>query len=379
MTQLPSVPGVFYLGISELGNLDPTNAQDVERLFYSSICTAAEVDRVLVPHSAEDYLLKMRADAALDSTRLLRVILARKRRQGGSWHFGDHFDRAAIDAYLSVLPGDLHAQCSTVPAGLVFSNDPNGACIRTDYGNIVVVSECLRYFLYFMTLAFLDCDVSVPLDVRQNALRIAMRTMLQMEATDFDLDPRGRVPELLDSQVRAHVTQQLMFVIGHEYGHHVLRHLEKGKTVPRQLFVLPEGSRGKAYDFYNHSQCQELEADEWSIRSPRLDIQGRRDLAVGGAMFFAFLMVYDQVVQQLFPLPATQERTHPQPMDRLTTLSSHTWELSGIEAMGLLDTVSSFSAFLSDDISTNVEAYETYGSVYLGSWRGKPLVDRVDY
>ncbi|MOA07752.1 hypothetical protein D3C78_1274690 [compost metagenome] len=34
---------------------------------------------------------------------------------------------------------------------------------------------------------------------------------------------------------------------------------------------------------------------------------------------------------------------------------------------------------LMEDVAVNFESYEFYGSIYLGSWRGKKLVDRVDY
>jgi len=34
---------------------------------------------------------------------------------------------------------------------------------------------------------------------------------------------------------------------------------------------------------------------------------------------------------------------------------------------------------LSEDVALNIESYESYGSMYLAQWRGKVLVDRVDY
>lgn len=38
-----------------------------------------------------------------------------------------------------------------------------------------------------------------------------------------------------------------------------------------------------------------------------------------------------------------------------------------------------FKDLLQDDVATNIEFYEFYGSVYLGEWRGKILRDRIDF
>jgi len=38
-----------------------------------------------------------------------------------------------------------------------------------------------------------------------------------------------------------------------------------------------------------------------------------------------------------------------------------------------------YKRFLKEDVALNFESYEFYGSIYLGQWRGKVLVDRVDF
>jgi len=97
--------------------------------------------------------------------------------------------------------------CSDITGGLVFSNDPNGACERTDYGDIITVSSALEYFLFFMNMAYLDFGVEVPSHVRVAAQRIAIRTMLKTEALDFDMDARGIIPPELKLQIDALVVQ----------------------------------------------------------------------------------------------------------------------------------------------------------------------------
>jgi hypothetical protein len=38
-----------------------------------------------------------------------------------------------------------------------------------------------------------------------------------------------------------------------------------------------------------------------------------------------------------------------------------------------------YKEILQENIECNMDEYERYGSVYLESWRGKGLIDRVDY
>lgn len=50
---------------------------------------------------------------------------------------------------------------------------------------------------------------------------------------------------------------------------------------------------------------------------------------------------------------------------------------------GSLKTIDHYKKILLEDASKNIEAYETYGSVYLdkpnSEWRGPELRDRIDY
>ena len=49
----------------------------------------------------------------------------------------------------------------------------------------------------------------------------------------------------------------------------------------------------------------------------------------------------------------------------------------------LINLIAPLKDFLQDNISTNIEMYEVFGSVYLSEpnteWRGRELIDRVDY
>ncbi|MCM3904682.1 MAG: hypothetical protein ND866_23540, partial [Pyrinomonadaceae bacterium] len=99
------------------------------------------------------------------------------------------------------------------------------------------------------------------------AQRIAIRTMLKTEALDFDMDPRGIIPDRITQQNNFVVAKQIQFIIGHEYAHHIHGHLDRNAIVDQPLFLRlhNEAPEQKWERFYNHNEKQELEADESSL------------------------------------------------------------------------------------------------------------------
>lgn len=90
------------------------------------------------------------------------------------------------------------------------------------------------------------------MDVAKHALVLAIRIMLQKEALDFELDPRGDVPEDVNVQLETYTLFEMFFVIAHEYSHSILKHLDSRNIVEST----------DHYVYYNQSQLQEFEADE---------------------------------------------------------------------------------------------------------------------
>ncbi len=102
--------------------------------------------------------------------------------------------------------------------------------------------------------------------------------------------------------------------------------------------------------------------------------------------WFAYLDVYQHVSEQLFPRSPWSMRTHPEPLERLWNIFDKCGvkaKLDKTEPEKFLKDTAKWKGFFQEDVATNIENYETYGSVYLDApntkWRGRELQDRVDY
>jgi len=254
-----------------------------------SLCDADEIERIFNVSSADDYLLKLRANATVEHIRIYRVFLSRKRKHRGEWSFSKYFDMAPFDNYINHLSDDDYTTAEKLSAGFVFCNSPNGRIIKTEFGNIITISESLRYFIYFMNLACLDFEESdLPGDVRAAAIKIAIRTMLQTEALDFDIDPRGEIPEPVDKECQYHTDRQLEFVIGHEYSHHFLGHLDNGKLIDESMMATLDSQEFK-HKTYSYLQQDEFAADIDAIERPIYSLEEREDMLNRALFFFVYL------------------------------------------------------------------------------------------
>jgi hypothetical protein len=283
------------------------NESTVSYIPYIGFLNKEQISRVMNIQNSKDYLLKQRADIILDKIRIHRVI---KKRQYYSkdWDFEAHFDETPFINYLKLLEYDDYENIEKITYGYIFCDDPNGRIIQTDYGNIVTVSESLRYFLYFMNLCFLTFDsIDVPVDVRHSALIIAIRTMLQTESLDFELDPRGIIPKELEKQLIEYTNLQLEFIVGHEFSHHLLNHLDNASIIEKSMFE-------RDYDIYEkvytYGQLQEFEADLDAIKRPIMSDEMRKNFANRALFFFAYFEIYDNVKEQIFP-SHNRVKSHP--------------------------------------------------------------------
>ncbi|MED3311231.1 hypothetical protein COK59_04710 [Bacillus thuringiensis] len=370
----------FINGYSQIPG-DSDNADDSG--FFRGFCNEDEIKRLREPQNGEDYLLRLRAEAVVDNTRILRVI-SKRSKKNENWNFTNHFSVREFNYCLDRLTEEDKNKLKKVPMGFVFSDDPNGACMKTKFGNIIVVSETLRYFLFFMNLFMLNFDEEVPIDVMEAALTIAIRTMLGAEALDFDLDPRGIIPEEIQYKIDLVVENQLRFVIAHEFSHHILGHLDGKSVVNRELYKIFDDKKGNnTYEFYNNRQQQELEADEAAIMRLNFKNQWEFESLVHDAiLFFVYLDIYDSVCNKINSQEHL-EKTHPNPLDRMWNIyevikDRVSFDKSIIE--NALRIAGIVKGYLKRDLDTNnTEKYRSYGSVYLGKWRGPVLIDRIDY
>jgi hypothetical protein len=268
------------------------------------------------------------------------------------------------------------------------NNDPNGAYSISAFGPVVTLSLAEKFFLYFMNLAYLNLEIDVPVPVRISAHTIGIRTMLKTEAMDFDVDPRGIVPAKADRFLRRLTQDQLEFIIGHEYAHHLCRHLETAAEVDRPMFArfAQEPANGPSDRVFNLNEQQEFEADDSALGRVRHDSDAYGRLVFGAVTWLLYLDVYQSISDQLFPMPPWKLRTHPLPIERLTRIRENHVSKAGLSGE-MIDEMARQTSFykdwLNEDLAVNIEKYENYGPVYLSKpntpWRGPELRDRVDY
>ena len=364
------------------------DSDQLERLWYRAICSDHEIDRILAVADGRDHLLKLRADALVDHVRLLRVYRARARRAGSDWSFEGSFDTRHFERFLESLPPDARNECNGVTYGNFFSNDPGGQIQPTEYGPIVTISESIQYFLKFMHLALMDYSTKVPMHVRWSALRIALRVMLQTEALDFDLDPRGIISEEIAEAISRPMAGQLQFIAGHEFAHHILGHLSEDDVSDRPSFIPVLGSDEPVgvRPVYNRSQLEELEADVQAILLPKYAPAEQSMVFQCALMWFNSLDIYEGVLDAVKPKGPWDIETHPCAEERyehLMTAIPTPKEMDLGDWDVLRATTAEFKKRLVEDVALNIEYYEVYGSIYLDEpntyWRGAKLIDRVDY
>lgn len=360
---------------------------EIQKQFYRPICNAAEIERIFDIKNAKDYLLKLRADTIVDHMRLFRVYRNKALSNEKDWSLENSFNSYHYIHFKNKLPNDLIQKCSEVTFGNIFSNDPNGLIFQTEFGVVTTLSDSLKYFFEFMNLGLLDFGKKVPPHVQLNAIRIALRVMLQTEALDFLMDPRGIIPIDIQKKMYHSVPFQMQFIAGHEYSHFLLGHLKDKKTqkVPVLKAVFKSQNDYKFLDVYNTSQKDEFEADIASINLPEYSLQEKMLVFEAALTWFACLDIYEGVEHSIFPPIGYQ--SHPTAKDRyfnlLTNITTHKdfdynyWDKS------LPKTMDFYKNFFIEEVGFNIEAYETYGSAYLDKpntkWRGKELIDRVDY
>jgi hypothetical protein len=354
------------------------NLSEEERYFYP-LCTKEEIDKVFSPKTAKDYLLKLRAENISDNIRLHRVFISIRKSFGESWNFSDYIDSRLFEEYLDFLPSHLRKQCEIIPHGVVHLRDANGFCMKTPKGNILVVSEALQYFLYYMNLFMLGGQLGVPEEDISASFWIAIRTMLGFESLDFEVDPRGKLPNDVHLQIKNSTEWQLRFIIGHEYAHHYLNHLENG--VISELNFHSDIKKSSDVKRISYSHQKEYDADLFSIKSIETDDMIKDSMTIAGLYFFHFLDLLETVTDYM--LPSGRVDTHPKAIDRLWNLRNSIDDKYGVSKSELESYLNSYKSFkehiISEILPFKTELIESYSSMYLPSHMESMKIDRLDY
>lgn len=366
--------------------IDDTISDDerdkMERLYYHPICSEEEINRLRNVKNADDFLLRERANIIIDHMRLFRVV-SNKALKDTNWSLSKFFHEDEFQYVLNSFSEENRNKCASIARGCTFSTDPNGYARSTEYGPIITIDESLRYFLKFMHLGLnVFEEDKVPMEVHINAIRIALRTMLKTEALDFDLDPRGIIPSDIEKRIDYPITWEMRFIIGHEYSHFLLGHISPSKVKKREIFrnLFDNGNGAKGL-FYTMSQKEELAADSSSIEfQTTISKSYNKKIVEAALIFLGSLAIYEAVADSIFPQIDVSD--HPSALDRFDAIFEKFIEDKEYWSR-FRDRVIGFQKFFVEDVSLHCDAYEMYGSFYLAepntAWRGKQLIDRVDY
>lgn len=366
-------------------NKDGQNVEDfLERTWHLPHCTENEINRILSPQNAKDFLLKKRADIVADNPRFYRVYLALA-NQKSYVSFEKTFKTQHYEAFISKLSSTDKSKCEDIAYGDIYANDFNGYAARDKvWGDIIYLNTSLNYFITFINLALLNFKLQVPDKIRINSLRIAIRIAFQNEAMDFSLDQRGIIPKKIYDKINKISQNQMQYLAGHEFSHFLCGHLKDKKLVRALTFSF--GNNQYFDRVYNNSQLEEFEADINSLTRPKYSKKEFEELIRSALIWFISLDIVDYAVSIFAPRSYNSYLTHPSAKDRFDNIVKHFKnelpnKLNEIEVIKYR--AEQFKRFLQEDISVNYDFYDMYGSAYLDEpntkWRGKELIDRIDY
>ena len=358
-----------------------------ERLWYMGVCSPEEIDRILNVNDASDYLLKLRADTIVDNPRLWRVFSALSKKYGEKWSLSRYFTAYCYADVKHRMSPEHQELCKSVAYGSIISSDPNGLIFDTDYGICSTYSMSLKYFTQYSMLALLYFTKEVPFHVRLQAMRIAVRVMLQKEALDFELDPRGIIPDEISRVINPIFSAQMSFLAGHEYSHLINGDLNNDNKC--QMAVLKarfaDETDYKMINAYNMKQKREFSADLGALEYPIINNELYSYQYHVTMLWFAALAIYEAAENTIFPPFGVQ--SHPGAKARYHNILENAKTPFDFNedfyCRDLPDLVSEWEKIIIQDVSENYDKYEMYGSAYLGApnteWRGRELIDRVDY
>ena len=143
--------------------------------------------------------------------------------------------------------------------------------------------------------------------------------------------------------------------------------------------------RREMIDAYNMNQKHEFKADVDAMTYPNWDEDWYARMYYATMMWFAALAIYEAAEDTIFPPNGRQ--THPGAKARYQNLLDNAPKTVNFDkelyCTRIPELVSWWEEHIREDVMENFEMYEMYGSLYLAApnteWRGRELIDRVDY
>ena len=371
---------------------DLSDSQNFIRHSYLSFCSFDEVERIVDPSDESDFLLQTRADSILSNMRIYRTFQKRASSiKDSEWNLTSQFDDSIFKSFKNNVVKKYRYKIDKILYGTIYSDCPNGFIEDTIFGSRIIISEALKYFLYFMNIGFYsfwdDGKINVSIETKHGATLIGIRTMLLKESFDFELDPRGKVPPEIHKTLEQIVDIQLSFIIAHEYAHFLLNHLDKNSLVEKYIFNANTSNRNfeaKPLKIYTQSQIEEFEADELAINILCGDEDNYEKKMM--ILYTIFVMSFFDILASINIAKSRkqyQSKTHPSPIERrekMMVLGKKIWDDEQLENA---KHIISFSEIVKRNLlqhhSKHPSSMTTYGSVYLTQWKGDKTVDRIDY
>lgn len=351
-----------------------------EEHMYLPFCSKKEILRMRELRTAHDYLLRILANAIADSPRAVRVMAKRRKlheARGRPWSLGEYYHSANGECrrYVGRLSRKHQRLVKPLPSGLALLDEANAICRKSLIGDVVIVSERLRHFFYFMNVALYGSALGIPTVDTVNAAVIALRIMSGAEADDFDLDPRGDVPGHIEAPLQALTGAQLEFTFGHEFAHLILGHLEDaGASRP---------AKSQA-DVRTYCHDLEHEADLHSVRLAGRTKAALAQLSRAAYDVLLFLYFLEAAAERSLAPDFSVSQTHPGALTRLRHLREalgdkhqpERWQLGGRirDVHRIVEQAEHYVAHCGRDDMLNF-----YGSLYLPSFISRVKQDRIDF
>lgn len=357
-----------------------------EETMFISFCSKKEIIRLRSINGSYDYLLRLRANAISESPRAVRVMASRRRKyeEGGRpWSLSHYYHSKDYHhkAYIELLNKKNRKKVKSVPSGLAPIDEVNALCIKSLAGDVVLVSESLEYFYYFMTIAFYGNSYGIELIDRVDALIIAIRIIKGSEALDFDIDPRGELPHETERAVQCMVNKQMQFTFGHEYAHYLCGHIPSTDTLMSVKSSAPFMSE---LALYNHAL--EYEADFYALKNIVVKKEEFKDVVHGGFSVLIYLHFIEEYSRDFGIRNFSVSVTHPAAKDRVYKLFSNLGKNAPVDKSAI-DEMFSVTQEMSEVLQSRIEYLKDeyddllgfYGSLYLPNYKKSRMIDRVDF
>lgn len=360
------------------------------RLWYQGLCSEEELQRTLHVSNAQDYIFRAAVDTISADVRLCRVIRKHRIALGEKWSLEKFLSQITpgYKFFKQHLPDEIRKQVDGIGTGCILSNDMNGIIFNSPYGPCSTISYSLKYVVEFASLALLPLSKEIPMEVKMAAMRIAIRTSLGKEALDFDLDKRGIIPHRIKKEIREPLSYICTFIAGHEYGHFL-----NGDITPQNIsdsfHCIDSKDRTSSWvsDIYYSTHEKELAADLSAINLPRFSEEEYSVYYFYALFWFVILAIIEAAEEYIFPPMRTP--SHPSAKIRYKNILENAIkpynfkEKEDLYRNILPSIIDSWRNLITEDVGFNYDSYEMYGSVYLAEpnteWRGRELIDRVDY